>query len=111
MNLIANAIKYSPEGGPIRIEVGPAEQDGASWAVLRVSDRGIGIPADDLPRIFDRFYRGSNVTGRIQGTGLGVSGARLIVEQHGGRVTAESVEGTGSTFTVWLPLDSVQSAD
>jgi signal transduction histidine kinase len=102
-NLLANAVKYSPVGSPIDVSVEPERPSGESWAVLRVRDRGIGIPAADLPRLFEPFYRASNVAGRQPGTGLGLAGARQIVEQHGGTVAAESREGEGSTFTVRLP--------
>jgi signal transduction histidine kinase len=71
-----------------------------------VTDRGIGIPAADRPRIFERFHRGGNVAGRIAGTGIGLAGAARIVEQHGGRIEVDSQEGQGSTFSVWLPLGS-----
>jgi signal transduction histidine kinase len=64
----------------------------------------MGIPAADLPYIFDRFARAGNVVGHIQGTGIGLASARGIVEQHGGTITAESTEGVGSTFTVRLPV-------
>ena len=104
VNLLSNAIKYSPEGGAIRVEVAREQENGQGWAVLRVSDRGVGIPSGELPHVFDRFYRGSNVTGRIEGTGIGLAGARQIVEQHGGQVQVESEERVGSTFTVRLPL-------
>ncbi len=100
-NLIGNAIKYSPQGGPIDVRV--ARQDG--FAVLQVHDEGVGIPAADLPAIFEPFTRGSNVEGRITGTGLGLTGTRKIVEHHGGTLEVESREGQGSTFTVRLPLE------
>jgi len=100
-NLICNAIKYSPQGGPIDVRV--ARQDG--FAVLQVHDEGVGIPAADLPAIFEPFTRGSNVEGRITGTGLGLTGTRKIVEHHGGTLEVESREGQGSTFTVRLPLE------
>ena len=79
------------------------------WAILRVRDDGIGIPAAELPRIFEPFYRGSNVAGKIAGTGIGLAGARQIVEQHGGSLTVASREGAGSTFTVCLPLSADES--
>ena len=103
-NLLANAIKYSPAGGDVVVTV--AREDGAAgaWAVLAVTDHGLGVPAADLPRIFERFRRAGNVAGRIGGTGIGLASARQLVEQHGGALTAESVEGLGSTFTVRLPL-------
>ncbi len=103
-NLLSNAVKYSPAGGDVIVAVG-SETDGThEMAVLAVSDQGIGIPATDLPRLFERFHRGSNVTDTIVGTGLGLAGAKRIVEQHGGTIDVESVEGQGSTFTVRLPL-------
>jgi signal transduction histidine kinase len=69
-----------------------------------VQDGGLGIPASDLPRVFERFHRGANVVGRIGGTGIGLAGARSIVESHGGTISAASQEGAGSTFTIRLPL-------
>jgi PAS domain S-box-containing protein len=107
-NLVSNAVMYSPNTASIRITVDQEEHDGMPWVILRVHDQGIGIPARDLPRIFDRFYRASNVVERFGGTGIGLAGVKQIVEQHGGRITVESREGTGSTFTVWLPLDPVR---
>ncbi|MCC6175588.1 MAG: PAS domain S-box protein [Chloroflexi bacterium] len=103
-NLVSNAIKFSPDGGQITLLVRRAHRADAEWAELRVSDQGIGIPAEDLPRIFERFYRGSNAEGAIEGTGLGLAGARHIVRQHGGDLTAERNQGRGSTFVVTLPL-------
>jgi signal transduction histidine kinase len=96
-NLVGNAIKYGNRQ-PVEVEV--LEQDGA--AILVVRDRGIGIEPGNLPRLFDRFERGSNTTG-IQGLGLGLWITRKVVEAHGGRVTVESAPDTGSTFTVVLP--------
>jgi signal transduction histidine kinase len=104
-NLLDNAIKYSPDGGDIAVTIALAEADGQRQAVLSVQDHGIGIPAGDLPHVFERFFRGTNVAGRIRGTGIGLAGSRQIVEQHGGTLTVESREGEGSTFTVRLPLD------
>jgi len=105
-NLLSNAVKYSPHGGEIVVAVGhepEPEPDGT--ATLRVSDHGLGIPAADLPRIFDRFHRGANVAQSIEGTGLGLAGVRHTVEGHGGSLTVESTEGEGSTFLVRLPPD------
>jgi len=104
-NLLSNAVKYSPAGGAIVVRVAREQRDGAAWAVLSVRDCGIGVPASDLPHIFDRFHRGANVSGQIAGTGLGLFGSQQIVAQHGGTITAASDEGAGSTFTVHLPLD------
>jgi signal transduction histidine kinase len=104
-NLIGNAVKYSPPG---RAEVSVTlsrEQDArGGWAVVEVQDHGIGIPAADLPHIFERFRRAANVSDRLPGTGLGLAGAHEIVEQHGGELRVQSQEGQGSTFTVRLPL-------
>lgn len=100
-NLLTNAVKYSPEESPIAVSV--AVEDGT--AVIVVTDRGIGIPAGDLPFIFERFYRGSNVPRESSGAGVGLAGVRQIVEQHDGTIEVESVEGEGSTFTIRLPIE------
>jgi signal transduction histidine kinase len=100
-NLVENAKKYSPERTPIRIKVW--QQDGE--ARVTVQDFGIGIPAADLPRIFERFSRASNVDDRrFHGMGLGLFICRGIVEEHGGRIWVESEVGKGSTFHVALPI-------
>jgi signal transduction histidine kinase len=100
-NLIENAKKYSPERTPIKIKVW---QEGGE-ARLDVADSGIGIPAADLPRIFERFSRASNVDDRrFHGMGLGLFICRGIVEEHGGRIWVESEVGKGSTFHVALPI-------
>ncbi|MBA3413872.1 MAG: HAMP domain-containing histidine kinase, partial [Chloroflexia bacterium] len=106
-NLISNAIKYSPDGGEVTVTVRQVtgEDDGREWAEIAVRDRGIGIPATDLPRLFERFFRGSNVSDQIGGSGIGLAGVHLIVTQHGGTVSVDSTEGEGSTFTVRLPLE------
>jgi signal transduction histidine kinase len=75
---------------------------------VAVHDQGIGIPADELPTIFEPFTRGSNTSQEISGTGLGLASAQQIVEQHGGRIIAQSQEGQGSTFTIWLPLEHTE---
>jgi len=102
-NLLLNAIKYSPDGGTIAIDVTRERNDAGDWAVLAVRDHGIGIPADDLPRIFTSYHRGSNV-GRIEGSGVGLAGAQRLVALHGGDIGAESSPAGGATFTVRLPL-------
>jgi len=102
-NLLSNAVKYSPDGGSIRLSV-HLDRDDAHRAALAVRDEGIGIPADDLPHIFERFHRGANTAGKISGTGIGLSAVRAIVEQHGGSISVASQEGAGSTFIVSLPL-------
>jgi signal transduction histidine kinase len=103
-NLLANAIKYSPAGGVVATRVSRAGDDPDAVGIVTISDEGVGIPADDLPHIFERFHRGRNVQGRIAGTGLGLWGSRRIVEQHGGAIEIASVEGSGTTVTVRLPL-------
>jgi signal transduction histidine kinase len=103
-NLVSNAVKYSPDRSEITVTVEREDAGGEAWAVLAVRDQGLGIPAGDLPQIFERFTRASNVTGRIAGTGIGLASARQIVEQHDGTISVESEEGEGSTFTVRLPL-------
>ena len=106
-NLVNNAIKYTPEGGEINIR---AKGEGKNVRV-EVSDTGIGISKDDLPRIFDRFYRvKSEKTRQIVGTGLGLCIVKQIVEAHLGTITVDSEEGGGSTFTVILPAGSVPSS-
>ena len=101
-NLLSNAVKYSPRGGLIRVTVSSSAD--TAMAVIAVHDSGIGIPAADLPHVFDRFYRGANVVGCIAGNGLGLAGARHMVELQHGQIAAQSEEGQGSTFTVRLPL-------
>jgi signal transduction histidine kinase len=98
-NLLGNAIKYSPVEGVIVVRVETGERE----ARLAVADQGLGISADMLPRLFERFYRGELTTGSA-GLGLGLYIARMLVEAHGGRIRVASVPGEGSTFTVTLPL-------
>ncbi len=99
-NLIQNAVKYSPAGGTVDVRV--LRRDG--MACVEIADQGIGIPADELPRVFQRFYRASNVRGdQISGLGIGLFVVREIAARHGGMVTASSA-GQGSMFTLCLPL-------
>ncbi len=102
-NLLSNAITYSPGGGRVTVRVDVEDALG-STAVIAIEDEGVGIPEDDLPHVFDRFHRGSNVAGRIPGTGIGLAGARDIFHQHGGNIIVRSREGHGTTFVVRLPL-------
>ena len=103
-NLLANAIKYSPQGGTIQVALAREEVADDAWAILAVRDRGMGIPAADLPYIFEPFRRAGNIAGKIRGSGLGLASARQIVEAHGGTISVASTEGEGTTFTVRLPL-------
>ncbi|GAC1465782.1 MAG: hypothetical protein NVS2B16_07640 [Chloroflexota bacterium] len=103
-NLLSNAIKFSPAGGLVRVTLERAEGEAGTEAVLSVTDEGLGIPEADIPHIFERFYRAGNVKSQISGTGIGLAGSQRIVEQHGGTIAVESREGSGSTFTVRLPL-------
>lgn len=98
-NLLSNAIKYSPSGGRVSLLL-TANERGAE---LSVEDDGMGIPAADRARIFEKFFRGSDAASAIGGTGLGLAVAREIVNSHGGRIEVESEPGRGSTFTVSLP--------
>lgn len=100
-NLLSNAIKYSPRGGRVVIRV--RQSPDAEVAVLEVHDTGIGIPESDLPHIFDRFRRGSNVERTTSGTGLGLAGVKQLVEQHGGAISIQSTVDGGTTVTVSLP--------
>jgi PAS domain S-box-containing protein len=103
-NLLSNAVKYSPAGGAITVRLTREAEAAAGWAVLVVQDEGMGIPAADLPHVFERFHRGGNVAGQIRGAGIGLAGVAQIVEQHGGTIVVDSQEGHGATFTVRLPL-------
>jgi PAS domain S-box-containing protein len=97
-NLLSNALKYSPEGGPVRFQV---RREGPS-TVFQVADQGIGIPPDEISRLFQSFHRASNV-GAIQGTGLGLAIVKNAVDMHGGGIEVHSTPGKGTTFTVTLP--------
>jgi len=110
-NLLTNAIKYSPEGGPVRVTIKQSDGPDGKAAVLVVRDEGLGIPQDDLPYVFDRFHRGANVVGRFAGTGIGLASARELVELYGGKISVESEEGNGSTFVVRLPLAQPSGLD
>ena len=99
-NVVGNAIKYSPAHGEIEISI-HAEAD---QMILKVTDNGPGIPAAEQPRIFDKFYRGSNIDSEVEGSGLGLAIVKTIVESHQGRIWVESVEGKGSSFFVVLPI-------
>lgn len=103
-NLLSNAMKYSPQGGQIRVELGQEEEEHGVWGIISVHDQGMGIPAKDLEHIFEPFYRAGNVVEDIQGTGIGLASVAQVIEQHGGTIAVTSEEGKGSTFVVRLPL-------
>jgi two-component system sensor histidine kinase KdpD len=104
VNLLENAAKYSPSGSPIELS---ARDESGEQVVVEVSDRGQGLPGDDLERIFEKFYRAPSSTGRA-GAGLGLAIARGIVELHGGRLTAANRSGGGAVFRLTLPLARAQ---
>lgn len=99
-NLLDNAIKYTLPGGKINLRVATAQKQ----IIMQIQDAGIGIPAVDLPYIFDKFYRASNSGSDITGTGLGLAIVKSIIESHNGRIWVESEVGQGTTFTIVLPL-------
>jgi signal transduction histidine kinase len=108
VNLVDNAIKYTPEGGSIEVMLQSQEEQ----AVLTVTDTGIGIPADSIPFVFDRFYRADKARSRASGgTGLGLAIVKAICTAHNGSVSVESSENDGSTFGVQLPLLNVSARE
>ncbi len=106
INLIDNGVKYTPAGGRVSVAAAlSTDGDGAETVRIRVSDTGMGIPARDLPHVFDKFYRVKNkATSEIPGTGLGLAITKSIVEVYGGRISVDSLEGVGTTFEVELEL-------
>lgn len=108
-NLLNNAVKYSPDGGEIEVGLRVVEdtQPGVyREALIHIKDHGIGIAPADLPHIFKRFYRASTLDGYLSGFGIGLYVVKEVVTRHGGRIWAESIKGSGSTFYVWLPLNT-----
>src|SRR5579862_2210446 len=105
-NVLSNAIKYSPDGGVIAVDAAMADDE----IVVAVSDHGIGVPESDRERLFERYHRGSNVSG-IVGTGVGLYLVKMVVDMHGGRVDVESREGEGSRFTMHLPRRPAAAAE
>ena len=102
-NILNNAIKYSPDGGKITVSMKTTDDQ----MILSISDQGLRIPKEDLPKIFDRFYRVDKARSRAQGgTGLGLAIAKEIIKQHNGFIWAKSEYGKGSTFTIVLPYDN-----
>jgi signal transduction histidine kinase len=110
-NVLGNALKYSPDGGVIDVTLRRIVDQDGTWLEVQVSDQGVGIPAAELPRVFERFFRATNVSGRITGTGLGLAGARQTVEEHGGTITLTSQEGHGTKVLIRLPLRPVDDGE
>ncbi len=105
LNLLTNAVKYTPAGGSVRLQLGPSN----GRVTLTVADSGVGIAPGDLPHIFDRFWRADSArtrTGERSGTGLGLAICKWIAEAHGGRIDVQSRPGRGTTFTVTLPRET-----
>lgn len=103
-NLLSNALKYSPNGGEIVVSLATEQGSDGAWAILKVIDQGVGIPPEDLPHVFERFYRGANAASLVQGSGLGLASVYQIVEQHSGTVAVARNAGAGTAFTVRLPV-------
>lgn len=115
-NLLSNAIKYTPEGGKVILRISAENRNGREWLLLQVKDNGIGIEPEQLPHVFDRFYRApSSARGREEaGIGIGLALTKEMVELLNGQVKAESIPGKGSTFTARLPIQrnaTVQKAE
>ena len=105
-NLVGNALKFTPRGGSVHVRVFPLGSGGA----IEVADTGVGIDPAELPRIFERFYRGSRSNeARGSGSGLGLAIVKSIVDMHGGRVSVESLVGRGTTFTVTVAESSART--
>jgi signal transduction histidine kinase len=105
-NLLSNAIQYSPAGGTVHFELTCHYRE----AIFQIRDEGIGIPPEDLKRLFETFHRATNV-GEIQGTGLGLAIVKRAVDLHGGKIAVNSEVGIGTTFTVTLPLHGDRQDD
>jgi two-component system phosphate regulon sensor histidine kinase PhoR len=103
LNIASNALTYMRDEGTRRIAFTLTQED--ETAHLSIADTGRGIPSSELPRVFERFYRGSATKDTTRGNGLGLSLARRIVEQHSGTIKIESIEGTGTTVHIFLPLE------
>jgi signal transduction histidine kinase len=107
VNLVGNAVKYTPAGGTVTVSAKAASDPPA--VILRVSDTGVGIAAEDLPRLFEEFFRTETARqSRVHGTGLGLSLVKLIADAHHAQVAVESEVGRGTVFTVRLPIGGVE---
>jgi signal transduction histidine kinase len=103
LNIISNAYKYSPKGGDVTIRCRQEDGNGAARVVVEVCDQGIGMTAAQQDRVCERFYR-ADTSGKIPGTGLGMSIVKEIVELHGGEVELVSEVGVGTTVKLWIPM-------
>jgi signal transduction histidine kinase len=102
-NLLSNAIKFTPEGGRVQVR----GREDKTHAVIEISDTGIGIPTDEIPRLFTRFYRASSATEHaVSGTGLGLAIVKWIADAHHGAIEVDSSPGAGTTMRLLLPLDA-----
>ena len=112
-NLLTNALNYTPSGGQVLIKTVFAQDDGNPWAGFSVEDTGLGITPEELPHLFERFYRGKAARqSGAPGTGLGLAIVKQVVDHHSGRIEVESgANGTGTKFTVWLPVKQSQETD
>ena len=113
-NLLSNAVKYTPAGGTVQVRVkleASQRDEKKNWGRIEIEDTGVGIPEENLPHIFDRFYRVRNAeTNLIQGLGLGLSFVAWIVKAHGGQIDVTSTAGAGTRFTVRLPAEATAVA-
>jgi two-component system sensor histidine kinase/response regulator len=107
-NLITNAFKYTPDGGKIEIKTGLVEMDGERYIEISVKDNGVGIPAEDISKIFEPFYRGRNSKNE-KGIGLGLSLVKQVVDLHGGKIEVRSELGKGSLFSILIPVNAEPS--
>jgi len=105
-NLYDNALKYSPAGRQVLVTLDQVD----GWAIIRVADQGLGIPARDQPHVFDPGYRASNVSGLAPGSGIGLAAVQSIVQRLGGTISIHSVQGLGTTVTVRLPMRRERSS-
>lgn len=105
--LVENAIAFTPAGGQVTVGLRTVEIEEDPWIAISVRDSGPGIPSEEIPQLFERFFRGRvSEAGHTAGAGLGLSIAKKIIEAHGGRITVDSADGRGSTFTLWLRPDT-----